>query len=175
MYTKILISVIIILIIIIYVNYYTNYKKDYNILQTYLDNIDLALIYEKYPIVVYDRVINPPELTKTLFAYSYIYKKQYALKGPFNPVINTSKHAILWSPDSDLTVNIINPKFKQHFKWVKKMSSQPLKDIQDNTVQYVTIKLKKNQIIILHAFWIFDSSNTINIIQMDDLLSFFST
>jgi len=175
MYTKLLLSVIVILIIIVYVNYYTNYKKDYNILQSYLDNIDLSVVYEKYPIVIYDRVINPSELTKTLFAYSYIYKKQYSIKGPVNPMINTSKHAIIWCSDSDVTINIINPKFKNNFKWEKKVATQPLKNMEDTTVQYVTIKLKKDQVLILPAFWIFDSSNTINIIQLDDILSFFSS
>lgn len=175
MYTKFLISIIIILVIIVYVNYYTNYKKDYNILQTYLDNIDLSLVYEKYPIVIYDRVINPSELIKTLFAYSYIYKKQYSIKGPFNPMINTSKHAIIWCPSDDIILNIINPKFKNNFKWEKKVSTLSLKDIDNSSVQYITIKLKKNQVLILPAFWIFDSTNTINIIQLDDLLSFFTT
>ncbi len=175
MYTKILISVIVILVIIVYVNYYTNYKKDYNIIQTYLDNIDLSVVYEKYPIVIYDRVINPAELTKTLFAYSYIYKKQYSIKGPFNPMINSSKHCIIWNADNDITLNIINPKFKNHFTWNKKVSKDSLADMNDTTIQYITIKLKKDQVLILPAFWIFDSNTSINIIQMDDLLSFFTS
>lgn len=171
--TKFLVGIVIILIIIVYVNYYTNYKKNYNILQTYLDNIDLSLVYEKYPIVIYDRVIKPAELTKTLFAYSYLYKKEYSIKGPFNPMINTSKHAIIWCPTTNITINIINPKFKNNFKWQKKVSTQSLKENEDSTVQYITIKLKKDQVLILPAFWIFDSTDTINIIQLDDLFSFF--
>ena len=78
--SHILLIVIIILLVIIYINYYNKYKLDYLILQTNLDKIDLNLIYEKYPIVIYDKIINPKDLLKTLFVYTYIFKNIIIIK-----------------------------------------------------------------------------------------------
>ena len=174
MYTKVLVSVLVILIIIVYIHYYTSYKQDYNILQTYLNSVDLNLVYEKYPIVIYDRIINPDELTKTLFAYTYIFKSTRVCKGPTNPIYNSSKHLIIWS-DQDSMINIINPKYKNSFRWQRKdglsISTNPLSKIENASVQYVTVKLKRNQVLILPAFWMFDSSKDVSLIHLNDLLS----
>lgn len=172
MYTKILIIILIILVILIYIYYYNNYKSDYNILQTYLNEIDLNLVYEKYPIVIYDKVINPHELLNTLFMYTYLFKKEAKIK-PIYPTINQSKHIILWNPNVDILVNIINPKYSKVIKWHKnngyKISTSNF--IDNNKIQYITIKLKANQILILPAFWIFQCIDFTNIIQLDDLIS----
>lgn len=177
MYTRVLISVLVLLVIIVYINYYTSYKKDYNILQSYLDQIDLNLVYEKYPIIIYDQLLNPDELTKTLFAYTYAFKKKSVQHVPINPTMNSSKHMILWCK-RDCTINIVNPKYKKYFTWKRInsmwVSDKSLKDIEDASVQYVTLKLKKNQVVLLPAFWIFDCTSEVNTIQLDDLLSILS-
>jgi hypothetical protein len=153
--------------------YYNNYKADYNILQTYLDNIDLNVLFEKYPIVIYDRLLDPRQLLKTLFVYTYTFKKEFVLN-TVKPVYNGSKYMIIWSHEKDVSVNIINPKYKSKIKWIRAngitSSSVPLTEL-DNEIQYVTVKLKANQIMILPAFWIFDASARVNVIQLDDLLS----
>lgn len=177
MYTRVLISVLVLLIIIVYINYYSSYKHDYNILQSYLDQIDLNLVYEKYPIIIYDQLLNPEELTKTLFAYSYAFKKNSVQQVPLHPTMNSSKHMIIWCK-RDSIMNIINPKYKQYFKWKRVngmwVSEKSLKDVEDASVQYVTLKIKKNQVVILPAFWIFDCTFDINTIQLDDILSIIS-
>lgn len=173
MYTKTLVVILVVLVVAIYMQYYNNYKSDYNILQTYLDNIDLNVLFEKYPIVIYDRVLDPRQLLKTLFVYTYTFKKEFILN-PVTPVYNGSKHMIIWSQDKDVSVNIINPKYKGRIKWTRTKgatsSTVPLTEL-DNEIQYVTVKLKTNQIMILPAFWIFDASSRVNVIQLDDLLS----
>ena len=177
MQTKLLIraviGVLIVSIVVIYINYYNSYKQDYNITQSYLDSIDLSLVYEKYPIVIYDKVCQPQKLLTTLFAYSYMFSKQLVIQ-PGTPIYNHSKHLILWSNASDLIVNLINPKYKDTIQWSKrdplKTSTFPLEKL-DKDIQYVTLKLKQDQVLILPAFWIFDSNKTINAIFLDDLLS----
>lgn len=177
MYTKVLLGVLITLIIIVYIYYYNSYKRDYNILQTYLTSVDLSLVYEKYPIVIYDSIINPEELTKTLFAYSYIFRNNKVHYGQTNPIYNSSKHLIIWC-EQDSIINIVNPKYKEQFDWKKreglKIATVPLSNIKNTSIQYVTVKLKKHQVIILPAFWIFTSSKSVKMIQLDDLLSIFS-
>lgn len=172
MYTNVLIIIVVILIICIYIYYYTKYKSDYNILQTYLDKIDLNLIYEKYPVVIYDKVIDPAQLIKTLFAYTYLFKKQEKIK-PIYCTINRSKHMILWNADNDISINLINPKYSRDIKWTKvngyKISTVDF--MNNNKIQYITIKLKANQILILPTFWIFQCTDYINIIKLDDLIS----
>lgn len=115
MYTKALFGILVVLIIVIYVHYYTSYRTDYNILQTYLDNIDINLLYEKYPIVIYDQIKHPQELLRTLFAYSYMFKKEVTVS-PHVPIINKSKYMILWCDITDIFVNIINPRYKKNNK-----------------------------------------------------------
>jgi len=172
MYTKTLVVIIVILIVLIYIHYYNNYKSDYNIIQTYIDKVDINTVYEKYPIVIYDKIIDPKELLKTLFAYSYVFKNEQKIR-PIMPTYNKSKHMILWNPDNDILINIINPKYIRNIKWQKKnkykIATQPLSEL--NEVQYITIKLKTNQVLILPAFWIYQCDNYTHIIQLNDFLS----
>jgi hypothetical protein len=172
MYTKTLIIIIVLLIVIIYIHYYNNYKNDYNIIQTFVDKVDLTTVYEKYPIVIYDKIINPNELLKTLFAYAYVFKNEAKIR-PILPTYNKSKHMIIWNADNDILINIINPKYIKNIVWQTKnkyrISTKPLDDL--NEVQYITVKLKSNQVIILPAFWIYQCDDYTNIIQLNDLLS----
>lgn len=175
MYTShILILIITILILVIYINYYNKYKKDYQLIQTHLDKIDLDILNEKYPIIIYDRIINPNDLLKTLFKYIYIFKKFIKIK-PIFPTINYSKYMLIWNNDEDIMINIINPKYYKLISWKKinsfKISKYSLYDNELEKVQYITISLKKNQVFILPPFWIYQSNSYINIIQLNDIIS----
>jgi hypothetical protein len=81
---------------------------------------------------------------------------------------------LLWSPKQDVWLNIINPKYKKQIEWTRmngmKLSKLPLNKL-DESIQYVTVKLKMNQVVILPAFWIFDANADVNAIQLDDVLS----
>lgn len=156
---KILLYIVIILICILYIYYYTKYNPEFNIIQTYIDEINLKLLFEKSPIVIYDKIYNPEDLLKTLFKYTYISKKQSVIT-PIIATRNTAKYLILWNQDNDLDIDIIHPKY---YKEIKKKTE----------TTYVTIKLKSNQILILPAFWLYKSQSSVNIIELNDLISYF--
>jgi hypothetical protein len=130
------------------------------------------MVYEKYPIVIYDKIIEPKNLLTTLFAYSYTFMNESKIK-PIMPTYNKSKHMLIWNDDNDISINIINPKYYKIIKWEKRYAYKTsIKSLEElNEVQYITIKLKAKQVLILPAFWIFQSNNYINIIQLNDLLS----
>lgn len=166
MHTKTLVIILVSLIILIYIHYYYKYKTEYDIIQTYIDNIDIQLLYEKYPIVIYDQLKEPKDLLKTLFNYSYIYKKESIINSNY-PVLNKSKYLILWNYHNDFMINIISPKYKHLLK-----KDTLLSDLSE--IQYISVKLKQNQVIILPTFWIFESQDQkFNAIYLDDLISLF--
>ena len=82
---------------------------------------------------------------------------------------------ILWSSENNIMINIINPKYYKFIKWKKqnkfKISLYDLNSKEFEKIQYITISLKKNQVLILPAFWIYQTLNYINIIQLDDFIS----
>jgi hypothetical protein len=172
-YTKPLLITVVVLVIVIYIRYYLSYKDDYNILQTYLGNVDQSLLYEKYPIVIYDRIANPYDLLKTLFAYTYVFKKESVINS-HDLVYNGSKYAVIWSKEHT-TINVVNPKYKSCLSWAVvdglRVCNASLSDV-DN-VQYITIKLKPDQVLILPAFWIFNTSKPVKYVRLDDVISFF--
>lgn len=156
--TKILLALLAILIIIMYVYYYKNYKKDVVILQTYLDKADINLLYEKYPVVIYDQIIDPRQLLDTLFRYSYIFQTDELVK-PNTTMISKSKFTVVWYSGEDLDDLILKV-------------VGPGKDSSDSSDSSdVSIKLKKKQVVILPAYWGFQCSVPINCIRLDDLLS----
>lgn len=174
MINKYLSLVLIICILIFYVQYYSKYNREYTILQLYLDKVDINHLYEKNPIVIYDRVINPQHLLKTLFAYSYAYHATYNIKGSNYVHTNTSKYLLLYSPkDSNINVNILNPKYNGILKSEKRqrLITSKVEFTNLNDAQYVTIKLKQNQILILPSFWSFHSYNDLTCIELHDVFS----
>jgi len=167
--SRLLFFVLICLIIFIYVRYYMTYKNDYNILQTYLNRIDLNVLYEKYPVVIYDRIQDPKQLLKTLFAYSYMFQKGPSPVPEGSLLVNKSKYAVLFSPKSDVDIHLINPKY------TSRTVSKKTLDQVDADVQYITIKLKNNQVLILPTHWIYQSNAPIISIFLDDALSFITS
>lgn len=157
-----IVIIILIIIIIVYGKYYTNYNKDIKILQVYLDNIKLDILYERYPILIYDQVYNHKQLMNTLFAYSYLFTKT-AIISPSIPLINNSKYILISSADNTI-INIINPKYKDDAKKNLKF--------EDTSMQYVSIKLQPKQVLILPSRWIYQSKDELIITKLDDILSF---
>jgi hypothetical protein len=155
--------VIVILIILFYLRYYVKYNQDIQIVQVYLDNFKLDTLYEKNPIVIYDQVYNIDDLFTTIFAYSYAFQTKVINIG--NSLLrNSHKYLLLYSTDSDVSIRIINPKNKKHI-----VSTEF--DKNDN-INYVTIKLKEKQILILPALWYYQSKdNSVKSIGLDDIIS----
>lgn len=154
------IVIVVVLLIALYLQYYAKYKHDYQILQVYLDKFKLDTLYEKYPIVVYDQVYDTNDILKTIFAYSYVFRKDLGVT-PGQVTKNNHKYLVL-SSDEDVSIKIINPKYKKDIK----------AKLEESNVQYVTIKLKENQVLILPAKWYFYTDNdSVFGIGLDDLVS----
>lgn len=157
---KAFVIIISILIVLLYLQYYVKSKPDYQILQVFLDNFKLDTLYEKYPIVVYDQVYDVNELLKTVLAYSFVFKKEFAVD-PGIVYRNSHKFVVLSSDDS-VSIKIINPKYKREIK----------PKIEECNVQFVSVKLKPNQVLILPALWYYHTENMdVNAIGLDDLIS----
>ena len=171
--TKVLLILLIILIISIYVHYYSKYNTSYEISQTYLDKINLELLYERNPIVIYDSIKTPNQLLKTLFKYSYTFKNEYKISNS-KVIMNRYKFSFIYSNDNECYVNLINPSYKKIFKWDKHHQSNDMMsntEIEDTNVEYITIKLKPLQVLIIPSHWLIQSSTTLNKVNLDDVFS----
>ena len=170
---KILVIIVVCLFLLLYTQSYAKYHDDYKIIQSNLRKIDIGTLYEKYPIVIYDRVISPQQLLDTLFSYSYAVKSEI-VESVQNPCMNMSKYLILFNSLDDSVINLVNPKFRKNIEWRKQNGTVvSTKHLDNLRVQYVTIKLKKNQVLILPGYWIYQVDKKIKKIALNDLFGFF--
>ena len=166
---RILLLILIVLILALYARSYGKTKEGYKIIQTTLKKIDLNTLYEKYPIVIYDRVVNPTEIIETIFSFSYTFKHDRVEIVP-NICMVTSKYLVLFNSLTDSDLYIINPSNSKNIEfWKKNGSVVSTKPLSESNVQFVTIKLKKNQVIILPAFWSYQTSEKFRKIALDDI------
>lgn len=175
--TKVLLSVVLILIVCLYVQYYSKYNKKYEIVQASLNNITLDLLYERNPIIIEDTVANPRHLLKTLFKYSYTFVKEMDVET--NHIFKVkSKFCLVYAVDTNtqsVQLNLINPIYndKNKFKWKTSTNglmttSIPLKD---TNVEYITLKLKPNQPVIIPTHWLAQTDHPMRKIDLDDPVS----
>jgi hypothetical protein len=153
----------------LYIQYYTKYNTSYKILQTYLDKINIDTLYERYPVVIYDRVVDPVSLTNTLFKYSYTFKNVIVQKGSQTPSMTLNKYTLIYNIKDDIDINIISPFYKSMFtyKFANNLFSAK-ENIQDSNVEYVTIKLKKQQVLILPTYWLYQTTSIHHVLTMND-------
>lgn len=152
--------IIVVLVTALYVQYYLSYKKEFEIIQVTLDNIQLKTLYEKYPVVIADQVYKTDDLLKTVFKYSYVFKKSVSIE-PGKLTRNDYKYMIITS-DDNVDVKLINPKYKSNIKTT----------LAESDVQYVTVKLKEHQVLIVPALWYVHTDNMdVLALGLDDFLS----
>jgi len=149
------------------------YAPGYKIIQSSLSNIDVSTIFEKHPIIITERIVNPLSLTTTLFKWTYALKQTYFVQEPHIVICSHHKYCILHNNGVDMMVNIMNPIYKKQFKpyvsaYGVVKSSKPL---QESNAQYVTIKLKKQQCMILPMHWLYEADRPHSIILLDDVLT----
>lgn len=171
--TKLLASIILILLLIVYTQYYMKYAPGYKILQSSLSKIDVSTIFEKHPIIITERIVNPLHLTTTLFKWIYAFKQTYVIQEPNVIICSHHKYCILHNNGSDMMVNIMNPIYKKQFKPYTSSYGmlKSTKQLQDSNAQYVTIKLKKQQCMILPMHWIYESDRPHGVILLDDVVT----
>lgn len=160
---------LVILVLLFYIQYYSKYNYDYTLIQGYLDTITPNHLLEKSPIIIYDQIVDPRQLLKTLFKYTYGYSSQSVISDPLHVYTNSSKYMILYSHSSSTSVNLINPKYNTKLSLKKNKSTKIFIELED--VAYVTVKLKPNQVLILPSFWSFNVDKTVNVISLQDLFS----
>jgi hypothetical protein len=137
------------------------YKDNYNILQVYLNNFELNTLYEKYPIVIYDQIYDINELLTTAFKFSFVFKTAFTINSDFI-YRNSHKFLLLSSNDDDIFIKLINPKYKKDIK----------NTFDESNIQYITIKLKPKQILIVPALWHYYTNNIdVSAIGLDDCIS----
>lgn len=170
--------VILILILAIYLQYYLKYNNTYRIIQSDINKIDANVLYERYPIVVSDRLVDPNDLLKTLFKYTYLFKVTHIQHGDIHPTLCINKYTLIYNNKDDIDINIILPSYRKEFKYkYQKNIFKADKSLDSTNIQYVTIKLKKQQILILPAFWIYQTNTPHHSICLNDpftlLINFF--
>lgn len=174
--TKILMLVVVLLLILIYTQYYSKYNEGYEIVQTYLDKINVDLLYERNPVIIYDSIKNPKQLLGTLFKYSYVFVKEYIIT-PNTPTITRAKFSYVYSTqgEGDVHLNLINPSYKNQFSWKRRKNGLTMSETQlsQTTAQFVTIKLKPYQVVIVPSHWIVDTDTPLTKVDLHDLFSQF--
>lgn len=162
--TRWLIALIVVLFLFVYIQHYLKYATGYRIIQSSLDTININTLYERYPIVISDRIVKHDVLTKTLFKWTYSHSSQG--NRPGSSIVHTSRHKylLLFSPSQNVTMNIIQPKYQSEF-------STRQQELQDSAAQYVTIKLKKQQCLILPSHWMYQTNQPYSFIALDDPIS----
>jgi hypothetical protein len=170
--TRLLILVVVVLVIVIYAQYYSKYNNGYNITQTYLDKINLNILYERNPIIIYDSIKTPKQLLKTLFKYSYISKNEYTITTP-HIYQSRSKFSFMYhiGQNTEIAmVNLINPIYKNDFKeWRKNIKGVPFSNtsLESTSVEFVSIKLKPFQVLIIPSHWLLQVVNSEEVLKID--------
>lgn len=174
---RLLTILILLLILSAYYQHYSATRKDFNILQVYLDTMTTQQLYEKYPVLIYDRIVQPDALLSTLFKYLYTSSKFLILRGGSQPYLTPFKYTLLHNPTKDTTLQLIHPSHRptllKHARFAREKGiwRYPL-SLQETKVTYVTVKLKKQQTLILPAFWLFQTPEPIHAIALHDPMSY---
>jgi hypothetical protein len=167
--TKVLIFCIIALLVFLYVQSYMSVKEDYTILQTWLEKVTPETLADKYPIVIFDQIVKPEQLLSTLFAYLYFTVKQTSMTKSDGIMKNTAKYLVLYSTQTTNNIHLISPKYTRAISYGKDIAAQ------NSKVQYVTLKLKPHQLLVVPMFWSFacDSTEPTNAMYIHDIISLF--
>ena len=175
MFNRNLVIALAILFCILYLQYYTKYQPDIKIIQLELSKININVLNEKYPIVIYDRILRPNDLLKTLFAYTFNVHEAKTILFENKPIINLAKYLVIFNQVSDIHVHLIHPKLRSKMKFIKRngkhVSVQEFSELTSD-ITYVTIKLKKDQILILPTFWIYYANLPVQSFHLHDLISY---
>ena len=126
-------------------------RNDFQIIQSNLDKLNDSVLYEKYPILVNDKLVNIEDLCDSLFKYQYICKKVYELE--LNKTKkNYSKYMVLHNiMDEDVNIQICNPR---------------------GTI--VDIIIPSFNVLIMPYMWsVVNGDHTIKCMQLNDFMHFF--
>lgn len=145
---KKLIYVLIALITIVYVHYTIKINASFDLIQTSINDIKPQMLFEKLPIIINEPIVNPNQLTYTIFKYMHLYKRFKKLTKSHRC---KSKYTVIFSPNCNQNVKVQHPFYNET----------------------VELPLGQHQCIIMPARWIIQIENNkiIESIELDDLFS----
>lgn len=173
---SILLIIAISLVFILYLQHYLKHNNTYKVLQADLPRLTQDNLSERYPIVVADRLVSPDALLGTLFKYTYLTKSTHAIPAHPTPTpsLCTSKYTLIYTTSHDITIDILIPSYRKELAFSPRQG-HPLpsasKPISSTNAQYITIRLKKQQVMIMPTFWSFQCPDPHTIICLDDPMS----
>ena len=170
--------ILIICIAHLYINLYLKPKKDFEILQSNLQNFKEDMLYEKLPFVIFDDIVNANDILNSIFKYQFSLKKKINY-GKTEPIIkNKSKYVVIHNNDhNDLIVYLNLPlirndsekKYKNNFYDIITFDN----DANLFTESMVSVILKPFNIICIPCFWCFQmniSNNNIPVFFLNDFI-----
>lgn len=146
---KRLIYILIALVITVYINFTIKVNPAFDLIQTSLEDFKQSMLFEKVPIILNESIVNPNQLSYTIFKYMYIHKrfKKVSQKHRCN-----SKFTVVYNSANDHSVKIQHPFYNET----------------------IEVMLKQYQCIILPVKWLIHvKSDGIECIELDDILSIF--
>ena len=147
-----------VIIVIAYSYLYLRPKRDFQILQANLSNIRDDLLYEKYPIILNDPIVNLEDILSSVFKYQYVFKRDMVIEKD-SEIRNTYKYMILqnvdteacsldvMSPTKTLSTSVIVPSFNVviiPYMWFVMNNDQPLKCILLNDLIHSLVNIHVN-------------------------------
>jgi hypothetical protein len=160
-----LVLILIAMIAIIYFRYYLSANPHFEILQSSIENVKPSLLFEQSPLIIEEPLVNPGSLTKTLFKYLYVLKRDVATTLPNVLMKNKAKYLII-SPISD--AGVIQISHPRHSALIRRAIQK--KDIRQ--VPIANVKLNPNQCMILPMHWWYKTDTSqYRKIELDDVLS----
>lgn len=142
------------IIICAYIYIYLKPKEDFQILQSNLNNITDNVLYEKYPIIINDAVINAEDLLSTLFKYQYVFNKHVVLDENVD-LINYTKFLVVHNKNSAVCYfDVSNP---------------PMYSTK------ITLMLPPFNVMVLPYRWkLYNTNHKLHCIELNDLIHFFT-
>lgn len=141
------------LICFVYLKHYFKSNSSFEIIQTPISKLTPSLLFEKSPIVISEPIVQPIHLTKSIFKYMYICKKEKNITIDKLYTCN-GKYCILYPTEDDAHIHINHPNHKEE--------------------KFQSVKLYKNQCIVLPMFWKFKTHDpNIHSIDLFDIFTFY--
>lgn len=174
MSTRFLVCLLFIAIICLYIQYYTKFATSFDIIQSPIGKLTTDILYERQPIIISERLVHPSVLTKTVFKYTYMFMNAKVVSGDAFPLQTLHKYTVVYNDNGDMPLNLVHPSNKTKLKPFHRFGSFKKSHVKlhDSDIEFVTIKLKKQQCIIIPMHWLFQvDSPTYNVIALDDPIS----
>lgn len=178
---KILIVFIIILIISIYINYDLKYNDNFQIVQLSSNKINQDILYEKYPIIIEDKINDMDDFINVVMPYEKIYKNKFIYNKKNNVNQNLTNYLLIHNSNiTPIEVYISHPRNANKFNWSSSnsnnynISNYIVNNFNNiNEIQFVKIILKPKQTIILPKFWLFTINGKVTLYSLFGFINYF--